>query len=404
MSRVRIGIGPLPPNPCTVNFPPAQTNPPSYLACTLKQFEIDFAELPSKYPYAAPDGTTPGTRKIHYVEFRAQRSPHHDLGVPGDIWLDLSPGSLALYMKAGPISGLSRMSEFRGWFQWLGEVTKLHHPNVPSRYLWLTDNTNQWLPQADVQRWSFPTQVSDPTGTAVAAQAIRRVLQYEVFHGIEVTPKSTRDIGLRALGFCTPFGTRSSTMATAPPGRSPSLPDPQAVQTAQHVQPNSLQTNSAIGGGPLRRLIPRATQKSSSEAQATQAVTNDMPRPSGNSILPGASPILSASASPSPPTRAVSQNSSIAPPRRSTSNVLEEISALRTESTLLKEEKDHLFQEVVKLRAENFKTKDYGSAHGALLAAIGEDAFTEELADFMKDQAINALARRVNECMLSGLS
>jgi hypothetical protein len=74
-----------------------------------------------------------------YSEFLGEGPPSMNLGESGDVYVDLTPGSLALY---------GRCSE--GWKIWRGPQNRksedlVVHPSHPNRCLWCSDNSFGWL-------------------------------------------------------------------------------------------------------------------------------------------------------------------------------------------------------------------------------------------------------------------
>ncbi|KAJ7166091.1 hypothetical protein C8R46DRAFT_1097052, partial [Mycena filopes] len=91
---------PLPvPHPSTVQ---------PWLVAILKEFRLPLRDVPPDYPYTI-EGPTTGLSRIPYFEFHGLGPPLDlDVGMGGDIYVDLTPGAFALWGKTA-----------RGWKRWL---------------------------------------------------------------------------------------------------------------------------------------------------------------------------------------------------------------------------------------------------------------------------------------------
>ncbi|KAF8905768.1 hypothetical protein CPB84DRAFT_564643 [Gymnopilus junonius] len=77
-----------------------------------------------------------GKNTYPYTELQGIGAPSIDLGEVGDIYLDLTPGSLALYGRYMHV-----------WKIWPGPNCELlHHPNYPSRCLWCNESVGWYEP------------------------------------------------------------------------------------------------------------------------------------------------------------------------------------------------------------------------------------------------------------------
>jgi hypothetical protein len=86
--------------------------------------------IPHTYPYRL-DPKQPD--KIPYFEWRGRGPPPADIGLPGDIFLDLTPNKPALFARTEGV-----------WFQWVGRYTTesqlIAHPHLEDRFLSVASN------------------------------------------------------------------------------------------------------------------------------------------------------------------------------------------------------------------------------------------------------------------------
>ena len=82
-------------------------------------------------PSTFPGGPIPTT----YLRFSGIGPPPNEVGRPGDIYVDSSPESLALY-------GRGQLS----WLIWPGPGLLFRHPTLDDRYLWCSEQRIAWYP------------------------------------------------------------------------------------------------------------------------------------------------------------------------------------------------------------------------------------------------------------------
>ncbi|KAJ6453290.1 hypothetical protein C8R47DRAFT_1254393, partial [Mycena vitilis] len=115
-------------HPCYQNPRPASRLKPE-VTFTLKHIRMCAEKIPASYPYALLpiDGLYRNTGLYEFVpvplfEFCGTGTPLTDIGTPGDVYMDLTPGAHALYIT-GPAS-LSHQHFVEGfeWRQRAGEL------------------------------------------------------------------------------------------------------------------------------------------------------------------------------------------------------------------------------------------------------------------------------------------
>ncbi|KAJ7166079.1 hypothetical protein C8R46DRAFT_1351520 [Mycena filopes] len=105
MSEPQIDPPTLAPHPYFVNPHPKSLVQPQITA-SLERFFTD--SLPPAYPYHLPPGESSGFR-VPYLQLCGRGPPTQlDIGAPGDVYLDATPGAYALYGKTAA-----------GWARWL---------------------------------------------------------------------------------------------------------------------------------------------------------------------------------------------------------------------------------------------------------------------------------------------
>ncbi|KAJ7606688.1 hypothetical protein FB45DRAFT_1068360 [Roridomyces roridus] len=126
-------------HPCLANTNPVSRIQPKI---TSKLKWLPVAELPPDYPWhIAP--LSNGRFKIPYWLFSdcGPPSANLDVGTPGDVYLDLTPGAHALYGKTadGQWTRWSDTNASLGWKrQWPQSEWIVNHPHLPNRALWVT--------------------------------------------------------------------------------------------------------------------------------------------------------------------------------------------------------------------------------------------------------------------------
>ncbi|KAA1477472.1 hypothetical protein DENSPDRAFT_844644 [Dentipellis sp. KUC8613] len=119
--------------PCFA-YPHPASHSPTPFTFTRRHFSVK--TVPDTFPYDVP---TDNGLQIHYFEFRGKCPPPSDVGHPGDVWLDLTPGNYALY---------ACMHAPGQWARWPGprkaKKQMFAHPLLPGRYLWCTRKHVLW--------------------------------------------------------------------------------------------------------------------------------------------------------------------------------------------------------------------------------------------------------------------
>ncbi|KIM77907.1 hypothetical protein PILCRDRAFT_605648 [Piloderma croceum F 1598] len=118
---------------------------------TLKFTKILAHNMPKGYPYRF--GPRDKSNMIPYYEWRGKGPPPDDIGHPGDLYLDLTPGNYALHAHTT-----------KKWVKWVGPRTKkeglLAHPHLKDRYLDCSDRFIGWYAESTIRRHQAKLVVS----------------------------------------------------------------------------------------------------------------------------------------------------------------------------------------------------------------------------------------------------
>jgi hypothetical protein len=112
-----------------------------------KRILLTSNQIPSDYPYKLEKVVS--KYQILFIEFRATAPPPSDIGRTGDVWLDLTPGSYALYARTKPGA--------LGWVKWKGAYKEnaIKHPDLPNHALWVTlKNVGWYTSEGLAAEWS----------------------------------------------------------------------------------------------------------------------------------------------------------------------------------------------------------------------------------------------------------
>jgi hypothetical protein len=127
--------------------------------------------MEASYPYEY----FPLDDTVHYFEFRGEGPPPSDIGYPGDIYIDLTEGSPAVYAM-----GITE------WVLWHGhlsckaghrdprEIKPFSHPLLRDRILWCSEKTVMWYSRDTIRKDPRFTEDS-----VLASCFISKVLEYE---------------------------------------------------------------------------------------------------------------------------------------------------------------------------------------------------------------------------------
>ncbi|KAJ7775655.1 hypothetical protein DFH07DRAFT_1056810 [Mycena maculata] len=123
-------------HPCFTNPHPVSRIQPHI---TSTQKEITVPALPARYPYHLE--LVNGSYRIPYLQFLGRGPPTEnlDVGTPGDVYLDLTPGAFALYGKTA--TGWQRWYDSGDTFQgnkWPDADWVVKHPHLDDFGLWVT--------------------------------------------------------------------------------------------------------------------------------------------------------------------------------------------------------------------------------------------------------------------------
>ncbi|KAJ7661432.1 hypothetical protein DFH06DRAFT_1325724 [Mycena polygramma] len=141
-------------HPCYQNPHPASRLKPE-VTFTLKYIKMCTDKIPANYPYALPpiDGLYRNTGlyeflPVPFFEFCGTGAPPADIGTPGDVYIDLTPGAHALYSKSE-----------EDWARWAGPASldSLSHPHFVddgrARYVWFhPEQGAEWVCVRTVMR------------------------------------------------------------------------------------------------------------------------------------------------------------------------------------------------------------------------------------------------------------
>ncbi|KAJ7165682.1 hypothetical protein C8R43DRAFT_987294 [Mycena crocata] len=143
------------PHPCFQNpHPKSELKPDTTF--TLKYIKKNADKIPASYPYStlSGDGIFPNNgavlqyRAVPYFEFRGLGAPPPDIGTPGDVYIDRTPGACALFSKSE-----------EDWTMWAGHgaVDMLAHPHFvecgSARFVWFHPEQGfEWVCARTVMR------------------------------------------------------------------------------------------------------------------------------------------------------------------------------------------------------------------------------------------------------------
>jgi hypothetical protein len=154
------------------NFPWLNTTPKSRLqptvAVELKSTQVEIAlNIPQNYPYKLTlDGDKPNRAKIPYYEWRGRGPPPGDVGYPGDVYLDLTPGAYALYAYT-----------LGKWVKWVGPCVEkeehIRHPHLMDRFLGYSEKNVNWYSFSTIKGHArkLPSSTAD--------EVIRTIVKFE---------------------------------------------------------------------------------------------------------------------------------------------------------------------------------------------------------------------------------
>ncbi|KAJ6463656.1 hypothetical protein DFH09DRAFT_1491513 [Mycena vulgaris] len=193
------------------------TSAPIQFEHTWKAVRVNPRNVGPEFPFRVPD-LLQNRHPVHFLEFRALCDPPPDLGNPGDIWLNVSPPSYALFA----------LNAEKEWVRWPGPTLDtarmIPHPYLPVYALWCTIKQASWY-----HRDKLP---ADWTGTKLTARqelggyhcgadmvdasvGVRLVLLWEgMTQTTSTTPSPTTSVGAQlksALGQLTETSAISET-------------------------------------------------------------------------------------------------------------------------------------------------------------------------------------------------
>src|SRR5882762_4414451 len=110
----------------------------NHIKANLRKFEHHIPlKHDIKYIYAV-NPSLPNT--VYFFEYRGPSAPLAGLGASGDVYVDTTIGSYALYAKIGA-----------GWIQWTGHAG-LQHPFLTDTILWVSSSNVEWVHPTDIEK------------------------------------------------------------------------------------------------------------------------------------------------------------------------------------------------------------------------------------------------------------
>lgn len=169
--------------------------------------------------------------ELHYRwcfdDYLSTSKPPSDMGLPGDIWIDTTPGFPTLHAK---------MRDGEGWALWAGleENDTLEHPFIKDRFLWLTSETDfGWATHDHITQ--KPKRRRSVSSSTVVAHVLaeRHKKRYNASHDSGSYAESS--VAINRVG---------SRMVV--PERSKPAPSPSAPSVAIHLEPDVLNFDNLL--------------------------------------------------------------------------------------------------------------------------------------------------------------
>ncbi|KAJ7983244.1 hypothetical protein DFH06DRAFT_1292496 [Mycena polygramma] len=132
---------------------PEQPGPENYAPSSSSSLEFEYTWKnirvnpqnidPDTFPFHLELQPEQNRYNVRFLEFRSHSDPPRDIGNPGDIWMNVSPASYALFA----------LSAQREWVRWAGPGATLDggsgaqvvlHPYLPLYALWCTIKQASW--------------------------------------------------------------------------------------------------------------------------------------------------------------------------------------------------------------------------------------------------------------------
>lgn len=122
------------------------------------------------------DGLT-RTKRLPYKEWRGVRQPTEEFGQPGDVYLNLTPGSYAVYGRYNKLWMRWESVEKKGPFE---ERGYLPHPFLTDKYLWVHHCGAVWLTRSSIQEKT--RLIRDRDYPKAVSTFVSELLEYERRH------------------------------------------------------------------------------------------------------------------------------------------------------------------------------------------------------------------------------
>ncbi|KAJ7740536.1 hypothetical protein B0H16DRAFT_54119 [Mycena metata] len=180
---------PAVPHPCDQNPNPKSLVKPE-TTFSVRHIKMSVLSIDANYPYTLSpiEGIFPNKGDsyafipVPYFEFCGLGAPPADVGTPGDVYIDTTPGAQALYSKSE-----------EDWTRWVCPASGLPsaHPHFSDlrspRFLWFHPEVGvEWVCRQTVRRRqeSLPVRASDQANLNLASEIIGRYLAAEAAPGL----------------------------------------------------------------------------------------------------------------------------------------------------------------------------------------------------------------------------
>ncbi|KAF7981815.1 hypothetical protein HWV62_31931 [Athelia sp. TMB] len=321
-------------------------------------------DVPKEYDHRKQEG------EIHYVEFSGSKAPDDDVGEPGDVWIDTTPGSYALWT----------MDAASKWVQWHGLNDKERpgnggnptwsfqspHPYLEDRFIWVRHRGVVWLNHKDIVKEISIRKLTSQTFPIAAHVFLYPYLEQSgqvASNKRRATNEADEDIASKRARF-----EQGEPVILRPATFGPNQSNDSASMISRASSSSSL---GAPDAWPASLSIPERVQKATDVdgAAPTSPVAPESVETPGKTTNAQALPPVCSLRSQKSPISAHVSPPALEPPGNclSTSNTDSQEQSPGTYQTLLRKHNNQLQQDVKTLRTEN---AEFSKAKASLEAEV----------------------------------